>query len=68
MAGKIKLYLDQIIANKANGDPIMEKLTKTKLLVKGIRVDSFSESSEDEPGMLEKVKLAALNFGVELRD
>ena len=68
MAGKIKSYLDQIIASKANGDPIMEKLTKTKLLVKGIRVDSFSTSSEDDSGMLEKVKLAAQNFGVELRN
>lgn len=66
MAGQIKSMLDQIIAQKANGDPIMEKLTKTKLLVKGIRVDSFTDSSEDDPVMIQKIEKAANDFGVSL--
>lgn len=66
MAGQIKSLLDQIIDAKAKGDPIMQKLTKTKLLVKGIRVDSFTPVSEDDPVILQKVKQAAQDFGVEL--
>ncbi|PIQ25287.1 hypothetical protein COW36_19865 [bacterium (Candidatus Blackallbacteria) CG17_big_fil_post_rev_8_21_14_2_50_48_46] len=67
MAGQIKTLLDQLIQVKANGDPIMEKLTKTKLLVKGIRVDSFSDQSEDDPALIQKVMQAATDFGVALK-
>lgn len=67
LSGKIKDLLDQIIQSKAKGDPIMEKLTKTKLLVKGIRVDSYSANSEDDPVILQKVQQAAQDFGIELR-
>lgn len=66
MAGQIKNMLDQIIAQKAQGDPIMEKLTRTKLLVKGIRVDNFDENSEDDPQVIQKVEKAANDFGVTL--
>ncbi len=66
MSGKIKTMLDQIILEKAKGDPIMEKLTKTKLLVKGIRVENFTPISEDDPVMLQKVKQVAQDFGVTL--
>lgn len=66
MAGQIKLLLDRIILEKAKGDPIMEKLTKTKLLVKGIRVETFTPISEDDPVMLQKVQQVAQDFGVTL--
>ncbi|MBT9547946.1 MAG: hypothetical protein IV090_21330 [Candidatus Sericytochromatia bacterium] len=66
MAGKIKTLLDQIILEKAKGDPIMEKLTKTKLLVKGIRVENFTPISEDDPVVLQKVQQVARDFGVTL--
>ncbi|MGE3728263.1 MAG: hypothetical protein AB7I41_22100 [Candidatus Sericytochromatia bacterium] len=44
----------------------MEKLTKTKLLVKGIRVETFTPISEDDPVMLQKVQQVAQDFGVTL--
>lgn len=66
MAGQIKQLLDQVIQAKANGDPIMEKLTRTKLLVKGIRVENYTSNSDDDPVVLQKVKQAAADFGVQL--
>lgn len=66
MAGKIKSLLDQIITEKAKGDPIMEKLTKTKLLVKGIRVENYTSSSDDDPVVLQKLQQVAQDFGLQL--
>lgn len=68
MSGQIKFYLDQIMASKARGEPFTEKLTRTKLLAKGINFDAYSEASEDDVGVLRKVKQAAKDFGVQLKD
>jgi len=67
LAGQIKSLLDQIIQHKSQGDPIMEKLMKTKLLVKGIRCDQFTLTSDDDPTILHKVQQAAVDFGVPLK-
>jgi len=67
MPGQVKQMLDQIIAEKGQGDPIMEKLIQTKLLIKGIRVEQFTEFSEDDPVFIEKVRQAAQAFGVGLK-
>jgi len=67
VSGQVKQMLDQIIAEKGQGDPIMEKLIQTKLLIKGIRVEQFTESSEDDPVFIEKVRQAAQAFGVGLK-
>lgn len=68
MTGKIKFLLDQILATRSRGDPFTEKLTRTKLLVKGIDVDLYTVNSPDDIGVLTKVKYAAKDFGVVLLD
>ena len=45
----------------------MEKLMKTKLLVKGIRCEQFTAASEDDAVILQKVRQAANDFGVQLK-
>ena len=68
MPGEISFLLNQILTIRAGGDPFTEKLTRTKLLVKGINVDLYDASSPDDPLTLKKVKHAARDFGIVLFD
>lgn len=64
MAGQIKLLLEQIILTKSFGDPILHKMTKVKLLIKGINVDDFDDESEDDPDMIRRLCDIAAEFGL----
>ena len=66
MAGKIKQMIDQIIAKRANGNAAIEKVTKTKLVLKGVNPDNFTAASEDDPAIIAKVKQVAGELGVTL--
>lgn len=66
MAGKIKQMIDQIIAKRANGNAAIEKVTKTKLVLKGVNPDNFNASSADDPAIIAKVRQIATELGVDL--
>jgi len=66
MAGVIKKMLDEIIAKRSNGNITMMNLTKTKLILKGLNPDKFSVTSEDDPAMIQKIRLAAQEMGVSI--
>lgn len=66
MAGQIKAMCDQIIAKRSGGNPTMEKITKTKLALKGIHPDQFSASSPDDPQIIAKLTQVAKELGVNL--
>jgi hypothetical protein len=66
LPGQIKILLEQLILTKSLGDPIVAKMTKIKILAKGIRVDDFHEQSEDEPVVIEKITKIYQDFGVDL--
>ena len=65
MAGQIKLLLEQIILTKSFGDPILQKMTKIKLLMKGIKIENFHDESEDDPEIIEKLCNIAVEFGLD---
>ena len=55
MAGKVKRMIDSILAQRSRGDPVLQKTTKTKLMLKGINPDKFTHNSEDDPVVIEKL-------------
>jgi hypothetical protein len=64
MAGKIKKQIDEIIIAVAKDNQTIRNITKTKLVLKGINPDRFNDQSPDDPVILEKLKLIAVEFGV----
>ena len=66
MAGKIKKMIDTIIEKKSNGDPILKKTTRLKLARKGIDVDKYTATSEDDAEILTKLRQIANEFKINL--
>ena len=64
MAGQIRHMLDAIIEQRAKGSPTVALTTKTKLVLKGINPDRFSDASDDDPAIMAKVRAIATEFGV----
>ncbi len=56
MAGKIRQMIDSIIAQRAMGNPMLEKIIKTKMILKGVNPHKFTPESGDDPGVLEKLE------------
>lgn len=66
MAGKIRTMIDSIMEQRAQGNPVLLSTTKTKLLLKGIRVDDYTSSSEDDPAVIEKLIAIAKDLNIDL--
>lgn len=66
MAGQIKQMIDVIIQQRAKGDPLLERTTKTKLLLKGINPTRYTEDSLDDPIILDKLRRFADEMGCRL--
>jgi hypothetical protein len=66
VAGKIKLTIDKIVAERSNGSMTIKNTTLTKLILKGIRVDAYNEKSEDNPEVLARLQQIAVEMGVKL--
>lgn len=66
MAGKIKSMCNTIIAKRAAGNPVVEKLTKTKLVLKGVNPDQFTANSPDDQVIISKLVQIAKDLGVTL--
>lgn len=66
MAGKIKVMCNTIIAKRAGGNSVIEKLTKTKLVLKGVNPDQFTASSPDDQVIIGKLVQIAKDLGVTL--
>jgi hypothetical protein len=66
MAGKIKQQMETLIAEVSKSNPILASTTRTKLILKGINPNKFTQDSPDDPAILEKLKDIAEAFGVKL--
>lgn len=62
MSGKIRIMIDEIVALRAQGNATIASTTKTKILLKGINPDAYTESSADDPVVMEKVRQIAREF------
>jgi hypothetical protein len=66
VAGKIKKIIDRIIADRAKGSELIRNTTRTKLILKGINPDKFTDASEDSPDTLAKLQQIAVEMGIKL--
>jgi hypothetical protein len=64
MAGKIKKMIDIIILENAKGNETLINLTKAKLTLKGINPKKFDVNTEDNPEIIEKLKIVANDMGI----
>lgn len=64
MAGRIKRMIDKIVSAKSKGNSTIAIATKTKLILKGINIDSYNDNSDDDPVVIEKLKQVAVDFGL----
>jgi len=64
MAAEAKAMIEAIIAFQSKGDPAIAKLTKTKLILKGINPDKIIDSPNDDPAIIAKLKALGTELGV----
>jgi hypothetical protein len=56
MAGRIKQLIDHIISQRAQNNPMLERVIKTKLILKGINPAKYTLQSTDDPVIIEKLE------------
>ena len=57
MAGKIKLMIDSIIEQRAKGNPMLQGVIRTKLMLKGIDAKKYTLQSEDDAAVIGKLEV-----------
>jgi hypothetical protein len=55
MAGKIKQMIDYIIKQRAQDNPMLQRVIKTKLILKGINPSKYTLQSDDDPNIINKL-------------
>jgi len=48
--------IDSVIQQRAAGNPMLEKILKTKMILKGVNPNKFTLESDDDPVVLEKLE------------
>ncbi|MDP4182551.1 MAG: hypothetical protein Q8942_15865 [Bacillota bacterium] len=66
MAGKIKKMIDKIVEERSKGNKALVGLTKAKIAMKGIIPDQFTETSADDPVVIEKLTNLAKDLNINL--
>jgi hypothetical protein len=56
--------IDEIIAQRARGNPTLALTTKTKFILKGVNPDRYDRSSPDDPAVVAKVRAIGAEMGV----
>lgn len=63
MAGKIKEMIDFVLKQRAAGNPMLEKIIKTKMILKGINPGKFTPESEDDQEVLQQLEGMSMELG-----
>ncbi len=64
MTGRTHRLLEAIIDKKAQGNPTLISVTKTKLILKGINPNHFGPTTPDDPSTLKRVEKLATRLGI----
>lgn len=56
MAGKIRQMIDQILNQRAKDNPMLERVIKTKLMLKGVNPKKYTLESPDDPAIIQKLE------------
>ena len=62
MPGKIKQMIDFIIKQRAQDNPMLERVIKTKLILKGINPSKYDTQSDDDPVIINKLQILINEF------
>jgi len=62
MAGIIKLMIDSIIAQRAQGNATLEGIIRTKLMLKGVDPRKYTLQSNDDPCVIRKLEALVKDF------
>jgi hypothetical protein len=57
MPGKIKQMIDFIVKQRAQDNPMLERVIKTKLILKGINPSKYNTQSDDDPVIINKLQI-----------
>src|ERR1039457_471473 len=68
MAGKIKEMIDFFFKQKAAGNPMLEKIIKTKMILKGINPGKYTRESDDDPEVLQQLDGMSMELGYLCRE
>jgi hypothetical protein len=63
MPGKIRQMIDTIIGQSAAGNPMLQRVIKTKMILKGINPAKFTDDSVDDPAIIAKLENMMQSFG-----
>lgn len=66
MPGQIRKLIDNILEKRSKGNPILMNTTKTKLMLKGINPDKYTNTSPDDTVILTKLKTIAKDLGIQV--
>ncbi|MBL8397943.1 MAG: hypothetical protein JNL84_07345 [Candidatus Accumulibacter sp.] len=64
MAGQVLRMIDKLVEARAKGNATVASTTRTKLLLKGIKVTNWTATSPDDPEMIAKIREVAKEMGV----
>jgi hypothetical protein len=56
MAGRIRRMIDSVIQQRAMGNPMLEKIIKTKMILKGVNPNKYTLESDDDPLVMDKLE------------
>jgi hypothetical protein len=62
MPGKIKQMIDFIIKQRAQDNPMLERVIKTKLILKGINPSKYNTQSDDDIVIINKLQILINEF------
>jgi hypothetical protein len=68
MAGKIKEMIDFVLKQRAAGNPMLEKIIKTKMILKGINPSRYTLESDDDPAVLQQLEGMSMELGYLCRE
>lgn len=68
MAGKIREMIDFVLRQRAAGNPMLEKIIKTKMILKGINPGRFTPESDDDPAILQMLDGMSMELGYLCRE
>ncbi|HBA71121.1 MAG: hypothetical protein A2X82_00765 [Geobacteraceae bacterium GWC2_55_20] len=68
MAGKVREMIDFVLRQRAAGNPMLEKIIKTKMILKGINPSKFTHQSDDDPEVLQQLEGMAMELGYLCRE
>ncbi|MDQ3701338.1 MAG: hypothetical protein M3442_10520 [Chloroflexota bacterium] len=64
MAGTAKDMIDTLIQRRSKGNATIASTTRTRLILKGIKVDGYTATSPDDPAIIARIRELATEWNI----